>query len=88
MNNLNDNNIIVNEIEDNDDLEHIICNNGSEQAIFLMRDKDHEFTLGLTSVLECIGFAVKNGDLPKLPKDWCDKVEKELGVQFDEDVYS
>lgn len=50
--------------------EEILCDNCSEQVIFLLKDKDHEFSLGLETVLDCLFFAIKNGNLPKLPLSW------------------
>lgn len=70
-----------------DGTEQLCCDNAFEQTVFLMRDSNHEFTLGLTSVLECIGFAARTGALPKLPKSWCDNVKNELGVEFEKDMY-
>lgn len=37
----------------------IHCDNCFEQVVFLLRDKDHEFSLGMKSILECLAFAVK-----------------------------
>lgn len=54
--------------------ESIHCENCFEKVIFLLKDKDHEFSMGLSTVLECLAFAIKNGDLPKLPLSWVNLV--------------
>jgi hypothetical protein len=59
--------------------ERIHCDNCFEQVVFMLRDKEHEFSLGLSTVLECLAFAVVNGDLPKLPGSWCRNAEDSVG---------
>lgn len=46
------------------------CENCFEPLVFLLKDKDHEFSMGLSTVLNCLAFAIENGDLPKLPLSW------------------
>ena len=58
-----------------EEAEHIICNNCFEQVVFLLKDKDHEFSVGLSTIVECLAFAIKNGDLPKLPSSWLNLVD-------------
>lgn len=50
--------------------EKIACDNCFEHVVFMLHDKNHEFSIGLSTVLECVAFAIKNGDLPKLPSSW------------------
>lgn len=68
--------------------ERICCDNCFEQVIFMMRDREHEFSIGLTTVLECLIFAVRNGDLPKLPQSWLSDVDTvcNTAYAFDEDI--
>ncbi len=68
--------------------EDMCCDNCFEQVVFLLKDKDHEFSLGLETVLECLAFAIKNGNLPKLPSDWLRHVDSiyRSGFAFDEDL--
>lgn len=63
--------------------EKMFCENCNEKAVFLMRDKDHEFSMGLTTVLQCLEFAIKSGCLPKLPSSWVGAVERFYDVEFD-----
>lgn len=56
--------------------ERTICENCFEHVVFMLRDnKDREFSIGLTTVLECLAFAISNGDLPKLPISWLNNVD-------------
>lgn len=68
--------------------ERIHCDKCFEQVVFMLRDKDHEFSLGLTTVLECLAFAIKNGDLPKLPQSWLSDADTvcETKFSFDEEI--
>lgn len=69
--------------------EEILCDNCSEQVIFLLKDKDHEFSLGLATVLDCLFFAIKSGNLPKLPSDWVNRVAStyDFDLASDDDVW-
>ncbi len=66
--------------------EKMCCDNCFEQVVFLLKDKDHEFSMGLTTVLECLEFAIKSGNLPKLPMSWCSDVGSSFDLAFDDDV--
>ena len=35
-----------------------------------MEDNQHQFSLGLSTVLRCLAIAEKEGYVPKLPYDW------------------
>ena len=41
-----------------------------EELQFAMKDKYHEFSLGLSVVLECLVVAEKEGFVPPLPENW------------------
>jgi len=41
-----------------------------EELVFAMKDNYHEFSLGLSTVLECVAMAEKEGYLPKFPEGW------------------
>ena len=68
--------------------ERICCDNCFEQVVFMMRDKEHEFSIGLSTVLECITFAIKNGDLPKLPQSWLSDIDSIYNTDYayDKDI--
>ncbi len=68
------------------DAERICCDRCFEQVVFALKDKDHEFSIGLTTVLECLEFAISQGELPKLPRSWCSDVEAALSVSFDDEI--
>lgn len=85
MNNDNTGEILINKAEV-ENAEHILCDNCFEPVVFLLRDKDHEFSVGLTTLLECLAFAIRNGDLPKLPASWCSDVSNAFRIRLGDDV--
>lgn len=71
-----------------EDAERIYCDNCFEQVVFFLQDKNHEFSMGLSTVLECLLFAVRNGDLPKLPKSWLNDIDSiyDTKYAFDKEI--
>ncbi len=65
--------------------ENIACNNCSEPVIFHLKDNTHEFTMNLTTVLECLAFAIQTGELPKLPFGWISEVDRVLDTDYADD---
>ncbi len=53
---------------------HTDCQECSEDYIFLMKDKNGEFTLGLRTILDCLAIAQKEKAVPEIPSEWWDKV--------------
>ncbi len=51
-------------------LDHFECEDCLEDYLFKMKDKHHEFYIGLKTMLGCLGFAEKEGVIPELPKEW------------------
>lgn len=41
-----------------------------EKIYFLLRSEKNKFTIGLGDILECLRFAEKEGEVPKLPVEW------------------
>lgn len=52
------------------------CERCCEELVFAMRDKTHEFSLGLSTVLRCLAIAEKEGYVPKLPTEWWQTLRK------------
>lgn len=42
----------------------------SENLVFAMKDNYHAFSIGLTTILECLAVAEKEGYVPRLPDAW------------------
>lgn len=63
----------------------ICCDNCLEQMIFYLKDDNCEVAIGLITVLECMKFAIENGDLPKVPMSWSSGVFGRLNIDFPED---
>lgn len=68
--------------------EEIYCDNCFEQVVFFLKDNEHEFSMGLSTVLECLLFAVRNGDLPKLPSSWISNVSRVYNIDTSDDAES
>lgn len=50
--------------------ENINCESCFEPVVFHLRDNCHDFSMGLSTVMECLTFAIEKGYLPKLPMSW------------------
>lgn len=46
------------------------CDVCEEALMFAMRDNFHEFSLPLSTVLECFRIAEQQGEVPELPMEW------------------
>lgn len=64
-------------------MNRICCDRCFEQAVFLLRDKDHEFTMGLSEILKCLRFAEKEGEVPTLPAQWWNDIECRFGIEVE-----
>lgn len=51
-------------------IDHTLCPACEETMVFAMRDKYHEFSIGLSTVLECLRAAEAEGYVPPLPAEW------------------
>lgn len=65
----------------------VYCNDCIEDVVFLMKDKEHAFSVGLSTIMECLEAAILHGDLPKLPQSWCFSVRDAYGASFEEEAY-
>lgn len=66
--------------------EQTYCDNCFEQVVFYLRDsRNREFSLGLSTVLECLVFAIQKGNLPKLPLSWISDADFVCNTSFAED---
>lgn len=56
--------------------ERVVCDNCFEHMVFMLSDsQQNKFSLGLSTVLQCLTYAVSTGDLPKLPLSWLAAVD-------------
>lgn len=46
------------------------CQVCDETMVFAMRDNYHEFSIGLSTILECLQAAEAEGFVPPLPAEW------------------
>ena len=47
-----------------------------EELVFAMQDKTHQFSLGLSTLLECLMIAEKEGYVPALLPEWWQKIRQ------------
>lgn len=65
--------------------EQVICDNCFEHIVFLLKDsQNREFSLGLRTLLDCLAFAINEGNLPKLPVSWLSDVDHNYGTAYSE----
>lgn len=65
--------------------EQTVCDNCFEHMVFLLKDtQGREFSLGISTVLECLAFAISKGNLPKLPISWLSDVDHNYGTGYSE----
>ena len=57
-------------------IDHMDCDDCTEDYVFLMRQDDREFGIGLTTLLACLAFAEREGAVPPLPTEWWLKVSR------------
>lgn len=55
---------------DNGIKDHTDCEECTEDYLFLMKDQEHEFFIGLRTILTCLAFAETKGAVPKLSEEW------------------
>ena len=58
------------DLEHNEVIDHSQCGECMEDFVFAMKDNHHSFTINLTTILQCLFIAEKEGCVPKLPRDW------------------
>jgi hypothetical protein len=46
------------------------CQCCDNHLVFALKDQHHEFSMGLTTILQCLRFAEDQGAIPDLPEDW------------------
>lgn len=69
---MNKKNIIENRanLKDNGIKDHTECEQCTEDYLFFMKDQEHEFSIGLKTILACLAFAEEKGAVPPLPCEW------------------
>ena len=61
----------------------ITCDNCFEHMVFMLSDsQEHRFSIGISTILECLMFAIGSGDLPKLPQSWLADIDNVYNTSF------
>lgn len=70
-------------------LDNIMETSNDKNVIFLLKDNKHKFFLDFKTILNCLAFAVKQGDLPYLPDEWCFAIKEKFNIDFQyEGIYN
>lgn len=48
----------------------VLCPRCDEPFVFGLKDNFHEFSIGLTTILECLAIAEYYGYVPEFPDEW------------------
>ena len=51
-------------------IDHTDCEHCNEDYLLKMRDKNHEFFIGLTTILQCLKFAEEAHAIPPIDTQW------------------
>ena len=51
-------------------IDHMDCDDCTEDYVFLLKQDGREFGMGLTTVLSMLAFAEHEGAVPPLPPEW------------------
>ncbi|WP_414041274.1 hypothetical protein ACJU26_04125 [Acidithiobacillus sp. M4-SHS-6] len=54
-----------------------------EEMVFALQDRHHRFSMGLSTVLQCLRMAEQEGGVPHLPSDWWIQVARRYPVILD-----
>lgn len=54
--------------------DHTAHEDCQEELLFAMRDQEHDFSLGLSVVLNCLSIAEEEGFVPQLPDGWWEQL--------------
>ena len=57
-------------------IDHIDCDDCTEDYVFLLKQDGCEFGMGLTTVLSMLAFAEHEGAVPELPADWWVRINR------------
>lgn len=57
-------------------IDHMDCDDCTEDYVFLLRQGGREFGMGLTTVLSILAFAEHEGAVPPLSTEWWIKVSR------------
>lgn len=59
---------------------HSGCDDCADPILFHLEDNEHEFSIGLTTILSCLALAEKGGHIPKIPYDWWISVQSRYTI--------
>ncbi|WP_428947206.1 hypothetical protein ACQUQQ_00760 [Acidithiobacillus ferrooxidans] len=63
------------------DAQHYSVN--EEEMVFALQDQHHKFSMGLSTILQCLRMAEREGGVPNLPSDWWIQVARRYSIILD-----
>ncbi|MEY2340926.1 hypothetical protein AB4090_02315 [Acidithiobacillus sp. IBUN Pt1247-S3] len=54
-----------------------------EEIVFALRDRHHDFSMEISTILQCLRMAEREGGVPKLPSDWWIQVARRYSITLD-----
>ena len=70
--------------------EHLFLDDSYERVVFHLKGKNgDDIHLPMLNVIQCLMLAIKDGDLPKLPRSWVHEIDciYNTGYSQDEDLW-
>ncbi|MBU2771244.1 hypothetical protein HFQ13_03095 [Acidithiobacillus sp. VAN18-1] len=53
------------------------------EIVFALQDRYHQFSMALSTVLQCLRMAEQEGGVPHLPSDWWIQVARRCAIHLD-----
>lgn len=63
-----------------EEAKEVLCQECGEELIFALQDRQHQFSLGLRTVLYCLKAAEAEGCVPPLPDGWWGSIVNRHGL--------
>lgn len=83
---MNHDEILINRVKFDQDGHDLAAENHceccGEPLLFALQDKEHQFSMGITTVLQCLRLAEQRGFVPKLSMQWWFDVKKNYRVEI------
>ena len=53
------------------------------EIVFALQDRYHQFSMELSTILQCLRMAEQEGGVPRLPSDWWIQVARRYAILLD-----
>ncbi|MGC7559835.1 hypothetical protein [Pasteurella sp. PK-2025] len=73
-------NVLQNEAKLVDSAKNKAYRQCDEVIVFALQDNYHQFSIGISTILECLKFAELRGAIPPLPETWWDETKTRVNL--------